>query len=75
MRCGVEKGQVRHWTSEALRSFTNRTRGHFLVIDYDTSFGNFRVYEQCFTGILEYTPEYLSHYSYEVKDGEGQVPA
>jgi hypothetical protein len=73
MRCGVEKGQVRHWTDAAILSFTTRTRGHFLVLDYDTTVGDFKVYEQCFTGILGYTPEYLSYYSYEVKDGEGQI--
>lgn len=70
MRCGVEEGQVRRWTNDALRSFVNRDRTHFLVLDYDTTFGSFNVYEQCFTGILGYTPEYLSFYSYEVKDGE-----
>lgn len=75
MRCGVEKGQVRRWTNEAVRSFVMCDRSHILVLDYDTSVGNFKVYEQCFTGILGYTPEYLSYYSYEVKDGEGQVPA
>lgn len=73
MRCGVEKGQVRRWTSDALRSFTNRSRSHFIVLEYDNSEGGFRVYEQCFTRILGYTPEYLSFYSHEVKDGEGQV--